>query len=252
VSYLVNKLEKDCGKAQDQGYGIHFSWILILIAFVSWKMLEGATFLEVEPSNPLNERFSTLWYINNMANQWKLNMVFHAYYLQLKRAIEEFPRMTPNTLHQYRPLVKFLIDRHFIYITVLRDESKEDLQSYYKMIDKDMEEITKESPTKFLIPMEYVDLSNPHIIEIPLVTRVEHDGQTSTKKKRKEDVQNIQSNEEDNASEESRSDSPAGGGDEVNQEEGWEEGEKQDKGEVTLLKDPLTEFETSKKRRVYL
>jgi hypothetical protein len=53
VSYLVNEMEKDCRKAQDQGYGIHFSWILILIAFVSWKMLEGATFLEVEPSEPL-------------------------------------------------------------------------------------------------------------------------------------------------------------------------------------------------------
>jgi hypothetical protein len=36
----------------------------------------------------------------------------------------------------------------------------------------------------------------------------------------------------------------------VNQEEGGEEGEKQDKGEVTPPKDPLTEAETSKKRKV--
>jgi hypothetical protein len=36
----------------------------------------------------------------------------------------------------------------------------------------------------------------------------------------------------------------------VNQEEGGEEGDKQEKGEVTLPKDPLTEAKTSKKRKV--
>jgi hypothetical protein len=62
--------------------------------------------------------------------------------------------MTLNTLHTYRPLAKFHIDQHFIYITARRDESKEELQSYYKLIDEDMEEITKEWPTKFLVPVE--------------------------------------------------------------------------------------------------
>jgi hypothetical protein len=62
--------------------------------------------------------------------------------------------MTPNTLHTYRPLAKFHTDRHFIYITVHRDESKEELQSYYKLIDEDMEEITKEWPAEFLVPVK--------------------------------------------------------------------------------------------------
>jgi hypothetical protein len=69
------------------------------------------------------------------------------------------------------------------------------------------------------------------------------------KKKKKEEVQDIDSEEKDNASEETVSDSPAGGGgDEVNQEEEGEE-DKQEKGEVTPPKDPLTEAETSKKRK---
>jgi hypothetical protein len=113
-----------------------------------------------------------------------------------------------------------------------------------------MEEITKEWPTEFLVPVEDAELSDPDIIGSPLVTRVEHDGQK--KKKRKEDIQNIESDEEDNASEESGPESPTGGGggDEVNQEEGREEGDKQEKGEVTPSKDPPTEAETSKKRKV--
>jgi hypothetical protein len=54
-------------------------------------MLEGETFLEVDPSELLAARFSTLWYTNDMVKQWKSNAVFHAYYLQLKHAIESFP-----------------------------------------------------------------------------------------------------------------------------------------------------------------
>jgi hypothetical protein len=54
-------------------------------------MIEGATFLEVEPSESLAARFSTLWYTNDMVKQWQSNVVFHAYNLQLKRSIEEFP-----------------------------------------------------------------------------------------------------------------------------------------------------------------
>jgi hypothetical protein len=91
ASYLVNKLEKDYHETQDQGYDFHFSWLLILIAFVAWEMPVGATFPEVEPSEPLAARFTTLWYSSDMAKQWQTNAVFHTYYLQLKRAIESFP-----------------------------------------------------------------------------------------------------------------------------------------------------------------
>jgi hypothetical protein len=84
--------------------------------------------------------------------------------------------MNPQTLHQYRPLSRFHVDRNFIYITVRRDESKEKLQSYYKLTDKDMEEITLEQSVEFLVPVDDAELSDPNIIGSPLVTWVKHDG----------------------------------------------------------------------------
>jgi hypothetical protein len=81
VSYLIIQLENDCHKAQDRGYKFHFSWLLILIAFVALEMLKGVP--EVEPSEPLAARFTTLWYSSDMEKQWQLNAVFHTYYLQL-------------------------------------------------------------------------------------------------------------------------------------------------------------------------
>jgi hypothetical protein len=133
-------------------------------------MLEGATFPEVNSFEPLVARFTTLRYSSDMVKKWQSNVVFHTYYFQLKRAIESFPHMTLNTLHRFRPIVKFHLDRHFIYITAHGDKHKEEIQSYYKLTKEDMEEITKECPAEFLVPTEKTELSNPDLIGSPMVT----------------------------------------------------------------------------------
>jgi hypothetical protein len=103
AQYLVNQLELDCIEAQDQGYEFHFSWLLILIAFIAWELPEGATFLEIEPFEPLATNFCTMWYSNNMNKQWKSNVVFQAYYNQLKNAIQCTLHLTLNKLYRFRP-----------------------------------------------------------------------------------------------------------------------------------------------------
>jgi hypothetical protein len=61
----------------------------------------GATFPDIELFEPLPAKFTTLWYLSDMGKHWKLNVVFHTYYLQLKKAIKAIPRMTSNTLHRF-------------------------------------------------------------------------------------------------------------------------------------------------------
>jgi hypothetical protein len=109
---------------------------------------------DTEPFEPLAMKFSTLWYSSDMNKQWQSNVIFHTYYNQLKVAIQSTPRITPNTLHRFRPLMKFSTDRHFIYITVHADEHKQQLQSYYKLTEDDLEEITKEWSADLLVPVD--------------------------------------------------------------------------------------------------
>jgi hypothetical protein len=72
---------------------------------------------------------------------------------------------------------------------VCGDEHKEDLQSYYKLTKEDMEEITKEWPSEFLVPIKQTELSNPDIIGSPLVTWTEYDKTRNiNRKNKKEDV----------------------------------------------------------------
>jgi hypothetical protein len=154
--------------------------------------------------------------------------------------------MTSNTLYRLWPLANFCADRHFIYITMCGDKHKEELQSYYKLTEKDMEEITKEWLMEFLVPVEQTELSDLDLINSLVVTREEYDGPTSSRRKKKEEVQEM-----NNASKETTPDSRGGGGDdEVYQEENEGEENKQGHGEVTPPKDPITEAETSKKRKV--
>jgi hypothetical protein len=55
--------------------------------------------------------------------------------------------------------MKFSADHHFIYITVHGDEHKKQLQSYYKLTEDDLEEITKEWSTYLLVAANPIDMS---------------------------------------------------------------------------------------------
>jgi hypothetical protein len=56
--------------------------------------------------------------------------------------------------------MKFSVDRHFTYITVRGDEHKQQLQSYYKLTEEDLEEITKEWSVDLLVAANHVDMSD--------------------------------------------------------------------------------------------
>jgi hypothetical protein len=157
-------LELGCREAQDEGYEYHFNWLLILISFIALEMSEGATFPDIEPFEPLAMKFSTMWYSSDMNKKWQSNSIFHTYYNQLKLAIQSEPCITPNNLHRFQPLMKFSADCHFIYITEHTEEHKQQLQSYYKLTEEDLEEITKDWSADLLIladPMEISNLDSP-------------------------------------------------------------------------------------------
>jgi hypothetical protein len=233
AQYLVNQLEIDCREAQDQGYDFHFSWLLILITFIAWELPEGATFPDIEPFEPLAAKFCTLWYSSDMRKQWQCNVVFHAYYNQLKIAIQSTPRITPNTLYRFRPLMKFSVDHHFTYITTRADEHKQQLQSYYKLTEDDLEEITKEWSADLLVPVDPAEMSDVDSPE----TMPDTPGPSKTKKN--DEVHDVHS-----TSVETSSTSPEQGDD------GGELGGmkvEQNKGKVTP---PRDEEDPTKKRKV--
>jgi hypothetical protein len=56
--------------------------------------------------------------------------------------------------------MKFSMDCHFTYITARGDEHKQQLQSYYKLTEDDLEEITKEWSIDLLVAADPTDMSD--------------------------------------------------------------------------------------------
>ena len=128
--------------------------------------------------------------------------------------------------------MKFSADHHFIYITVHIDEHKQQLQSYYKLVEEDLEEITKDWSTNLLIPVDLAEMSD---IDNP---EAAHDTPGPSKTKKNEETQDVSSTSAKTAS---ISPEQGGYGGEI---EGAEVEQK--KGEVTL---PRDEEDPSKKRK---
>jgi hypothetical protein len=71
--------------------------------------------------------------------------------------------MTLNTLQWFIPLMKFHAYGNFSYITAQVGEHKKELQSYYKLMEEDLKEITKDWLAYLLIPANPGEMSNPKI-----------------------------------------------------------------------------------------
>jgi hypothetical protein len=128
--------------------------------------------------------------------------------------------------------MKFNADRHFTYITARADEHKQQLQSYYKLTEDDLKEITKEWSADLLVAADLAEMSD---VDSP---KAMPDTPGPRKPKKDVEVQDIHSTSTKTASL-----SPVKGGDE--EELGGTKVE-QRKGEVTL---PRDEADPSKKRK---
>jgi hypothetical protein len=129
--------------------------------------------------------------------------------------------------------MKFSADHHSTYITTCANEHKQQLQSYYKLTEDDLDEITKEWLVDLLVvvdPVEMSDVDSPEAMS---------DTPGLRKTKKDVEVQDIHITSMKTASL-----SPATGGDD--EELGGKEFE-QSKGEVTP---PRDEADPSKKRKI--
>jgi hypothetical protein len=127
---------------------------------------------------------------------------------------------------------------------VRADKHKEELRSYYKLTEEDLEEITKDWSAELLIPTDPTEMSDPELIGSPETTHEAKDTPGTSRRKNTKEVQDLSS-----TSEETTSVSPGrGGDDEVEEKNGKEDQQKQ--GQVTPPRDPAVEAYPLKKRKV--
>ena len=90
-------------------------------------------------------------------------------------------------------MIKFSANCHFIYLTACADENKEQLQSYYKLTEEDLEEITKEWSVNLLISADPIDMSDIDSPEAAQDTPGPSKTEKTKKTKKDEEIQDVDS-----------------------------------------------------------
>ena len=75
--FLLNMFQEDCLAAQDQSsHPFHFSWLLILCAFVAWKEPPNNRFPQILGGTPRGVRYASLWDTSSPARKQVNAIVF--------------------------------------------------------------------------------------------------------------------------------------------------------------------------------
>ena len=104
----------DCKAAQESKQLFHYSWLIILMAFVTWKETKPTQFLTVR-GECRGVHYENLW-VNLDADRQRINNhVFFTYYQQPCVVVASQPRITKDLTNMYRKQIHFMVDLHHIY-----------------------------------------------------------------------------------------------------------------------------------------
>ena len=110
-------LQEDCLAAQDHAnHPFHFSWLLVLCAFVGWKEPPNSQFPQLPGGAPHGVRYASLWDSPSPARKQINTMVFFEYYILLKAIIQASLRISKETVDIFDNRLNFMADSHLIYL----------------------------------------------------------------------------------------------------------------------------------------
>ena len=136
--------QQDCLQAQDEAtHPFHFSWLLILYAFVGWKEPPHTQFRQLASGEPRGTRYTNLWETSSPTKKKVNAIVFYEYYRLLRNILEETPRISKEIMDTYDDRLDLMVERHRIYLWPKRSKRDDWANGWFKMTAKDVEEIIK-------------------------------------------------------------------------------------------------------------
>ena len=106
---------EDCRVAQENNQPFHYSWLLVLMDFVTWKEPKYTQVLSVR-GECHGVHYANLWANADLERQCINNQVFYTYYQQLSSLIASRPRITRELIDLYKKGIRFMVNTHRICI----------------------------------------------------------------------------------------------------------------------------------------
>ena len=143
--YLLNQFMEDCRAMQENNQPFHYSWLIVLMAFVTWKEPKYTQFL-LAWCECRGVHYANLWANANPKRKHVNNQVFYTYYQQPSTLIDSKPKITKDLTDLYKKRIRFMANMHRIYIKPQSVKDQDWYTGAYRMEKQDIEEIIKEWP----------------------------------------------------------------------------------------------------------
>lgn len=137
--------------AQKRNQLFHYSWLIILMAFVTWKKPSHTQFLTIR-GECRGVCYVKLWANPDPDRQRINNQVSFTYYQYLFAMVASRPRITKDLTDMYKKQIHFMMDLHHICIKPRGIKTKDWYTGSYRMVQADIEEIIKEWPEEWRNP----------------------------------------------------------------------------------------------------
>jgi hypothetical protein len=114
----------DYRAAQERNQLFHYSWLLIIMAFITWKESTHSQCLTVK-GECRGVHYINLWVHQDPNRKHVSNKVFFTYYQQLCTVVASQTRITKDVTGVYKKRVCFMEDLHHIYIKLCGVKTKD-------------------------------------------------------------------------------------------------------------------------------
>ena len=122
--FSLNQLLNDALATQSER-PFSYSWILIIIALVSWMEPEDYQPIMFEETQVCRyARYQNLWWVEEPSRQIDFAIHFWIYCEALQAAVVAVPRISPYTMAKYKRIIQFAVGAHSIHIQARRDPNK--------------------------------------------------------------------------------------------------------------------------------
>jgi hypothetical protein len=81
---------------------IHFAWLLVLIALITWREPGETQFLEGMQQSFLETRYVSYWHTTHKNKKMDNNITFYIYQETIQQCIEDTPCILPHIFEAYK------------------------------------------------------------------------------------------------------------------------------------------------------
>lgn len=155
--HLCQEFLTNCCEAQDETKPFDCTQLLLYIVLVTWGLLEDNQFPLLEEGFLEAVWFTSLWDTKDPICITETKIFWVLKEVRLHMAVNQWPRLSPNSHTQLSTYVDFIADFHRFYIQAQKDPTQKWYELPYLVTDSDVQDVVSRWLAECCTPSDLAD-----------------------------------------------------------------------------------------------